>query len=95
MLGERGFEPPTRAPVMRRLCALQGGSPWSRTRFRALCNPVETWYFQVIDIEPVASRSLKAVESYCFWRLLQSHFYLHLVEVTPLVTQFALRTLET
>ena len=46
MVGERGFEPPT---------------PWSRTRSKRLLKSVEICCLQLIDTEPVASRSLKAV----------------------------------
>ena len=47
LVGERGFEPPT---------------PWSRTRFRHLLKSVEFHCFQVIDVEPVAGCSSKAIE---------------------------------
>jgi len=64
------------SPVMRRLCALQGGSPWSRTRFKTALNSIEICSSQVIDIEPVAQCSSKAVESDGSWRLWQPQFCL-------------------
>jgi hypothetical protein len=47
MVGERGFEPPTR---------------WSRTRFQALLKLVELFPLPVIAVEPVAGCLLRAVE---------------------------------
>jgi hypothetical protein len=47
LVGERGFEPPT---------------PWSRTRFKRLLKSIESRRFQVIAVESVAGRSLKAIE---------------------------------
>jgi hypothetical protein len=51
LVGERGFEPPT---------------PWSRTRFKHLLKLVEFCGFQVIAVEPVASRSWEAIELWCY-----------------------------
>ena len=38
--------------------------PWSRTRFQTVLKSAEFYCFQVIDIEPVAGRSWKAVVFY-------------------------------
>jgi hypothetical protein len=38
--------------------------PWSRTRCERLLKSLEFCYCQLIDIEPVAGRSLKAVAIY-------------------------------
>ena len=49
MVGERGFEPPT---------------PWSRTRFYRLLNPIEFCRPQEIDVERVAVRQCSIVDLY-------------------------------
>jgi len=65
LVGERGFEPPTPGP---------------ETRFRSILKLVEICDFYLIDIEPVASRSLKAVEVGSFWVLSQLQNCLQSIE---------------
>jgi hypothetical protein len=62
LVGERGFEPPT---------------PWSRTRFSRPLKPAESCCLQLIDVEPVACLSLRAMESYGTWMLWQPQNRLH------------------